>query len=102
LLGKTFEIVQRQPRPAEVTRDSRIFPVNKDTVTTIFPRAKVALGIDDLNFHDLRHEAVSRLFEQGYQIPEVALISGHKDRNMLPRYTQLKAKDLHRSGHAHS
>lgn len=97
LLGRTFEIVQRQPRPTELTPDSRIFPVLADTVSTIFPRAKKALGIQDLHFHDLRHEGVSRLFEQGYQIQEVALVSGHRDWKMLARYTQIKAKDLHRT-----
>jgi len=96
LLGKTFEIVQRQPRPEQPTPDCRIFPVKADTVSTIFPRAKKALGIEDLHFHDLRHEGVSRLFEQGYQIQEVALVSGHRDWKMLARYTQIKAKDLHR------
>lgn len=96
LLGQTFEIVCRQPRPERPTAACRIFPVLTDTVSTIFPRAKVALGIVDLHFHDLRHEGVSRLFEQGYQIPEVALMSGHRDWKMLARYTQMRAKDLHR------
>ncbi|MFC5550769.1 tyrosine-type recombinase/integrase [Massilia aerilata] len=95
LLGKTYEIIQRQPRPAQITCESRIFPVKVDTITTIFPRAKNALGIKDLHFHDLRHEGVSRLFEQGYQIHEVALVSGHRDWKMLARYTKIKAKDLH-------
>lgn len=96
LLGKTFDIVCRQPAPTAVTDECRIFPVRTDTVTTIFPRAKAALGIADLKFHDLRHEGVSRLFEQGYSIPEVALVSGHRDWKMLMRYTQIRAKDLHR------
>ena len=96
LLGKTFDIVKRQPPPVELTNEARIFPVKTDTITTIFPRAKVALGIVDLHFHDLRHEGVSRLFEQGYRIEQVALISGHRDWKMLARYTQIKAKDLHR------
>jgi integrase len=96
LLGKTFGIVQRQPRPGTLTPECRIFPVKAETVSTIFPRAKKALGIEDLHFHDLRHEGVSRLFEQGYQIQEVALVSGHRDWKMLARYTQIKAKDLHR------
>jgi integrase len=96
LLGKAFEIIQRQPRPDQLTRDARIFPVKVDTITTIFPRAKKALGIHDLHFHDLRHEGVSRLFELGFQIQEVALVSGHRDWKMLARYTQIKAKDLHR------
>jgi integrase len=97
LLGKTFDIIRRQPRPEKITTESRIFPVKVDTITTIFPRAKNALGIKDLHFHDLRHEGVSRLFEQGYQIHEVALVSGHRDWKMLARYTQIRAKDLHRS-----
>jgi integrase len=96
LLGKTYEIIKRQPRPLCPTSEDRIFPVNVKTITTIFPRAKNSLGIANLHFHDLRHEGVSRLFEQGYQIHEVALVSGHRDWKMLARYTQLKAKDLHR------
>ena len=46
----------------------------------------ISLGIDDLNFHDLRHEAISRFFEMGLTAPEVASISGHKDIRMLFRY----------------
>ncbi|MBM4127993.1 MAG: site-specific integrase [Nitrospira sp.] len=45
--------------------------------------------ITDLHFHDLRHEAVSRLFEKGLNVPEVALISGHRDYRMLQRYTHI-------------
>lgn len=96
LLGKTYEIIKRQRRPACPTPEDRIFPVNVKTITTTFPRAKKALEIVDLHFHDLRHEGVSRLFEQGYQIHEVALVSGHRDWKMLARYTQLRARDLHR------
>ena len=48
----------------------------------------------DLNFHDLRHEAVSRLFEKGFNLIEVAAVSGHKELRMLARYTHLRAADL--------
>lgn len=51
-------------------------------------------GINNLHFHDLRHEAISRFFEKGLSIPEVALISGHKDIRMLYRYTHLRAVDV--------
>lgn len=51
-------------------------------------------AISDLRFHDLRHEAVSRFFEMGLSVPEVALISGHRDPRMLFRYTHLKPQDL--------
>ena len=51
-------------------------------------------GIDDLRFHDLRHEATSRFFEKGLNPVEVATITGHKDTRMLMRYTHLRAEDL--------
>ena len=50
--------------------------------------------INDLHFHDLRHEATSRLFEKGLNPVEVATITGHKDTRMLMRYTHLRAEDL--------
>ena len=50
--------------------------------------------LSDLTFHDLRHEATSRLFEKGFNPMEVATITGHKTLQMLKRYTHLKAEDL--------
>jgi integrase len=46
--------------------------------------------VPELRFHDLRHEAVSRFFEMGLTVPEVALMSGHRDTRMLMRYTHLR------------
>jgi integrase len=94
LLGEAFNIIKRQPK---IEKEARIFPVTEGTVSSLFPRACRALGIEDLRFHDLRHEGVSRLFEQGYSIEQVALVSGHRDWKMLARYTQIRAKDLHRT-----
>ena len=51
-------------------------------------------GCPDLHFHDLRHEAVTRLFERGLNIAEVSAISGHKELKMLQRYTHLRATEL--------
>lgn len=48
----------------------------------------------DLRFHDLRHEAISRLFEKGLNQFQVAAISGHKTLQMLKRYTHIRAADL--------
>lgn len=50
--------------------------------------------IEGLHFHDLRHEAISRFFEMGLNMPEVALISGHKDPRMLFRYTHPKVQNI--------
>lgn len=53
------------------------------------------LDIKDLHFHDLRHEAISRLIERGvFNLMEVAAISGHKSLAMLKRYTHLRSARL--------
>lgn len=90
LLGEMFDIVMTQPRAAPF-----IFPYNPDSVSAAFERACDALGIDDLRFHDLRHEGVSRLFEQGYSAMEVMMVSGHRDVNSLKRYLQIAPERLH-------
>jgi integrase len=48
----------------------------------------------ELRFHDLRHEAVTRLFEKGLNPIEVGMVSGHKTLSMLQRYTHLRAEEL--------
>ncbi|NAO29861.1 site-specific integrase [Pseudomonas syringae pv. dysoxyli] len=52
------------------------------------------LELPDFRFHDLRHEAVSRLVEGGLSDQEVSSISGHKSMQMLKRYTHLRSEDL--------
>ena len=74
--------------------DRPIFKVNRWTEWNRFTRLKEQCGIEDLRFHDLRHEATSRLFEKGLNPVEVATITGHKDTKMLMRYTHLRAEDL--------
>jgi integrase len=91
LLGGSFALIQKQPK----TDDDRIFPYQGKAISAAFHRACVKLNIEDLHFHDLRHEGISRLFEQGYGVMEVAKVSGHRDVNMLRRYVQLKPEDLH-------
>jgi integrase len=51
-------------------------------------------GAPDLHFHDLRHEAISRFFERGLSVPEVALFSGHRDVRQLFRYTHPRPEDV--------
>jgi integrase len=84
-----------QQREGRTNRDQRIFPYNSRSVGAAFRRACKDLKIADLHFHDLRHEATSRLFEVGFAIHEVALVTGHKDWKMLKRYTHLKPEALH-------
>ena len=70
------------------------FPMSANALGLAWKRLRERGNIKDLHFHDLRHEAISRFFEKGLSIPEVALISGHKDVRMLFRYTHLRAGDI--------
>ncbi|MCS6515119.1 tyrosine-type recombinase/integrase, partial [Burkholderia thailandensis] len=47
-----------------------------------------------LRWHDLRHEAASRLFEKGLHPLEVASITGHRSIQMLKRYTHIRPESL--------
>ena len=84
-----------EQRSIRANDDERIFPYNHKSVSTRFTQTCQDLGINDLHFHDLRHEGTSRLFEAGFQIHQVALVTGHKDWKMLRRYTHLKPEALH-------
>ncbi len=74
--------------------DGVIFNAQPDVISHAFRWAVKEAEIEDLHFHDLRHEAISRFLEQGYEITEVASIVGHKTLNQLLRYTHHKAKRL--------
>lgn len=63
-----------------------VFPVKSGTLKQSWVRLVKRAGISDLRFHDLRHEAISRLLEKGLTIPEAASVSGHKTASMLMRY----------------
>jgi integrase len=65
-----------------------------NAVICVWKRALTKLGIKDLRWHDLRHEATSRLFEKGLHPMEVASVTGHKSMQMLKRYTHLKPESL--------
>lgn len=74
--------------------EDRTFPTTDYTIRHGWDRLVKRAGIEGLRFHDLRHEAVSRFFEMGLSVPEVAAISGHKDYRMLASYTHVSAKIL--------
>jgi len=77
--------------------NGQVFPgLTAEAIKRSYIRAVRRAGIEDLRFHDLRHEATTRLFEKGLNIMEVASITGHKDLRMLRRYTHLRAEDLAR------
>jgi integrase len=82
---EALKIIQSMPGTSET-----IFPYSPDAIGAAFTRACQLLGIEDLHFHDLRHDGVSRLFEMGLSIPRVAAVSGHRSWSSLKRYTHLR------------
>lgn len=94
-IGNDVRVTLPEPAMAVAIRqpkgDARIFPFNAESVSTAFTRACKLLGIKDLHFHDLRHEGISRLFEMGQTIPQVAAVSGHRSWASLKRYTHLRS-----------
>jgi integrase len=81
-------------RSMKVAREGLVFPIRSHGVTVAFRRAVARAKIADLHFHDLRHEATSRLVEKGLSVMEVATITGHKTLSMLMRYTHLRPESL--------
>ena len=71
-----------------------IFPTTDYAVRHAWDRLVKRAGITNLRFHDLRHEAVSRFFEMGINVPEVALIVGHKDFRMLASYNHSNVRNI--------
>ena len=78
-------IIEAMPNHA-----SKIFPFTAYALSAAFTRATQFLAIEDLRFHDLRHEGVSRLFEIGYNVPHAAAVSGHRSWTSLKRYTHMR------------
>lgn len=78
-----------------IKSSGNVFNYSNHGLKTTWRVMLMKIGIQDLHFHDLRHEAVSRLFELGtLDMMEVAAISGHKSLSMLKRYTHLRAQKL--------
>ena len=91
LSTQAMEVLKRH-KPSGGT--GRVFDITSNALRLVFNRALARAQIEDFRFHDLRHEAVSSLFERGFNTMEVASVSGHKTLQMLKRYTHLRAADI--------
>jgi integrase len=73
----------------------KVIPLGRMTLYKAFERACDRASIENYCWHDLRHEALSRLAERGdFTVLEMAAVSGHKTLQMLKRYTHLQAEKL--------
>jgi integrase len=108
LSSRALAVLDAQPRRI----DGYVWGIRADSITRAFDRvmrwARAAYEAEckprrvkpdatmltDLRFHDLRHEATSRLFEIGLNPMQAAAITGHQTLQMLKRYTHLRVEDL--------
>jgi integrase len=73
---------------------AKVFATDEGQLRKAWEAARTAADITDIRFHDLRHEAASRLFEKGLNVMEAASVTGHKTLSMLKRYTHLNPTDI--------
>lgn len=91
LSSRAVDVLRNLPR----SLDGRVFPLAQDAFKTRFRRLCAAAKLEGLRFHDLRHEATSRLFENtDLRDMEIAAITGHKTMAMLKRYAHLRSHKL--------
>ena len=101
LSSQAVEVLQERQHALELHPQDRlpqshglIFPTSSNAIRLAWNKARRKAGIEDLRFHDLRHEAISRFFELGLTLLEVRAISGHRDLRMLGHYTHLHAENI--------
>lgn len=99
--NRTARTVPLSPAALDVLRDiprrmdGSVFGLSPNAITLAWKRAIAKTGIEGLTFHDLRHEAISRLFEEtDLDVMEIRAITGHKTLQMLARYTHLRTHRL--------
>ena len=103
--GNTLKIVQAKvkprtipltPRAVELLKYNMPIKMSSNAIHLSWVRICKRHSIEDARFHDLRHEALSRMFEvKSLNVPEVQLISGHLEPRTLMRvYANLRPKDL--------
>lgn len=90
LSTRAYEVLAGLPRHIS----GRVFPITADAVKKVFIRAVQRADLGNLHFHDLRHEATSRIAEKLDNVLELSAVTGHKTLTMLKRYYHPRAKDL--------
>jgi integrase len=91
LSTRALQLIRALPRPIDGV--GPLFPISQDEVIRTFRKACTDAKIENLKFHDLRHEATSRICDR-LPMHEAMRVTGHKTPAMLMRYYHPKAEDL--------
>ena len=90
LSSRALDVLNALPRDAS----GAVFPVSGEAVKRAFMRAVERAGLHDFHFHDLRHEATSRLATRLDNVLELSAVTGHRSVQMLKRYFHPLASEL--------
>lgn len=96
LSKKALDILEKMSK-FKKENDPRIFHMWRDsaTISKGFRRLSQRAGVENFRFHDLRHEAISRLFERtDLSDSEIMSVSGHTNVSTLVGYAHLRASHL--------
>jgi len=94
LSGRAIEILTSRTRPL---RPLPVLRIKSSALSQTFRRVCRRIGLENLRWHDLRHEGTSRLaVKLEGDVMALAAVTGHKSMQMLKRYTHLRAEDLAR------
>jgi len=72
----------------------KLFPVSDSARKRAWAFGRKQAEVIDLKWHDLRHEAISRMASKGLHLGELMAQSGHRDVESLKRYTNAKAREI--------
>lgn len=92
LTGRAARILTQRARGRKP--GDRLFSLSGDGVQYRLEKARVAVGLAHVRFHDLRHEALSRMAGMGLTIGELQAQSGHTTAQILMRYVNARAGDI--------
>jgi len=82
LSSRAVSLLEGLPRHTS----GRVIPIEKQTLASAFRTATRRASVSDYRWHDIRHEALSRLAEKGLSVAELATVSGHRTWKLLERY----------------
>ncbi len=92
LSTRAREIAER--RMKGLAKDAKLFPVSDSARRRAWAAAREKAGVEDLRWHDLRHEGISRMASRGLHMGEVMAQSGHRDAESVKRYMNARARDI--------
>lgn len=82
-------------RALPVREDGKLWAFGKGgAISLAFRRSCASAGIEDLHFHDLRHEGASIYGDRGYNVFKLMAVTGHKDVRSVQRYTHLDPEKI--------